>query len=152
MASGLGELFIELGTVGNVQELEKFVKKVREATEAIEKNAKAQNKQENNIQKTIKSFGTIVGAITAATYALNRLTTDLVKNNQAFLNLTRNSNIALSSFQKWDGIGKMFGIENIAERIKEIPNDASAAIAILIYPEYKHKIFVVTNYILIFFD
>ena len=120
MASGLGELFIELGTVGNVQELEKFVKKVREATEAIEKNAKAQNKQENNIQKTIKSFGTIVGAITAATYALNRLTTDLVKNNQAFLNLTRNSNIALSSFQKWDGIGKMFGIENAANQLDSL--------------------------------
>ena len=35
----------------------------------------------------------------------------------------------------------MFGIENIAEKIKKIPNDATAAIAILIYPEYKHKIF-----------
>lgn len=38
-------------------------------------------------------------------------------------------------------IDSMFGIDNIVQRIKNIPNDASAAIAILIYPEYKNKIF-----------
>ena len=38
-------------------------------------------------------------------------------------------------------IDSMFGIDNIAQKIKQIPNDATAAIAILIYPEYKKKIF-----------
>lgn len=120
MASGLGELFIELGTIGDIKELEKFVKKVREGAEAIEKQMKAQDKQTNSLKKTVKGFTAVVGAITAAAYALNRLTNDLVRNNQAILNLTRQSDIALSSFQKWDGIGKMFGIENAAGQLENL--------------------------------
>lgn len=117
---GLGELCIELGTIGDTAQLENFVKKVREAAEAIEKQMKAQDKQTNSLKKTVKGFTAFIGAITAAAYALNMSTNDLVRNNQAFLNLTRQSDIALSSFQKWDGIGKMFGIENAAGQLENL--------------------------------
>lgn len=127
MASGLGELFIELGTIGDTKQLEAFVKKVKEAAGAIEDYGKKQDSNSNGFNKAIasaksyiKSIRGVALAITGALYAINRLTNDLVQNNQAFVNLTRQSDIALTTFQKWDGIGKMFGIEGAANQLESL--------------------------------
>lgn len=127
MASGLGELVIELGTIGDTKQLEAFVKKVKEAASAIEDYGKKQDSNSNGFSKAvasaksyIKSIRGVALAITGALYAINRLTNDLVQNNQAFVNLTRQSDIALTTFQKWDSIGKMFGIEGAANQLENL--------------------------------
>lgn len=193
MAS-LGELFVELGVVGDVKGLEKFAQKAKELEdqyekvsrsiqkqiqwdeklEAIEKkisraqhyvkqatdeetktkaqqtlsifeNRKAQlleakaadeqaEKQAETIKSTekliagkkvlagkiagvVKGLGVFVGALTGAAIALNKLTNELVQSNQAMLNLTRTTDIAQSTFQKWGGIGKMLGVENADQQL-----------------------------------
>lgn len=193
MAS-LGELFIELGVLGDVKGLEKFAQKAKELEEqyekvsravqkqiqwdekleAIEKKiARAQNyvkqatdaetktkaqqtlsifenrkaqlleaksaeeqaeKQAGIIKSTekliagkkalagkiagvVKRIGVFIGAVTAAAIAMNKLTNELVQSNQAMLNLTRTTDIAQSTFQKWGGIGKMLGVENADQQL-----------------------------------
>lgn len=94
--------------------------KVDENTDATEKNTEEKKKQNNEIKKLIRGYLAFVGAITGAFYALNRLTADLAKSNQAMLNLTRNTDIALATFQKWDGLGKLFGIENAEQQLSSL--------------------------------
>jgi hypothetical protein len=129
MASGLGELFIELGTVGDSKELAKFVAKVKEGAEAIEKQMKLQNKASDDNTKGIKrnesGLGGLINkigkykiAIGIAIGFLNKFTNELVKSNQEMLALTRMSDIALSTFNKWDSIGKMFGVEGIGGQLE----------------------------------
>ena len=55
MASGLGELFIELGTVGDSKELAKFVAKVKEGAEAIEKQMKLIKAYDVSVSKPLYS-------------------------------------------------------------------------------------------------
>lgn len=123
--AGLGELFIELGVFADTKELEQAEKRL---TEFVKTGQKAVNKVNDNIkandnfQNKLKGVGTaltaVIGALTAAGYALNRLTNDLVRSNQAMLNLTRTSDISLSTFQKWGSIGKMLGVNNAAQQIE----------------------------------
>lgn len=121
MAGGIGDgLYIELGTIGDTKELEKFVKMCRKTADAIEDATKKQDEHAKSIKKTTEGIAGFVTAIAGAAIALNKLTNDLVKNNQTFLNLTRQSDIALSTFQKWDGIGKIFGIENAANQLENL--------------------------------
>lgn len=165
MAS-LGELFVELGVVGDVKPLEKALGTMKEAVKQIDKEiaankrllrykndlAKATSESEkkiikenfvkeiqkektlneiNSTQKTIqgkkelaskistlvKGIGVFVGALTGAGFALNRLTNELVQSNQAMLNLTRTTDIAQSTFQKWGGIGKLLGVEDADQQL-----------------------------------
>lgn len=124
MSSGLGELFVELGTIGNVKDLEKFVAKVKEGATAIEKHMKlndtATRDTDNSLKGLINRVGRFKVAITAAIYLMNRFTNELVRSNQEFLQLTRQSDIALSTFNKWDSVGKMFGIQNVAGQIESL--------------------------------
>ena len=89
-------------------------------TEATEKNTIERKKQNEEMKKSVQGFIGLVGAITGAITVLNRLTTDLAKSNQAMLNLTRNTDIALSAFQKWDGLGKLFGIDNAEQQLASL--------------------------------
>lgn len=165
--ANLGELFIQLGVIGDIKPLEdalnkakeqialtqtqvkldnaraKALEKIRQATTRADKQriAKAyqtekqlimQKAQEAGINRQITAhkalgqtvgkvatgFAAFIGAVTAAAVAMNKLTNDLVQSNQAFLNLTRTSDIALSTFQKWDNVGKMFGVQNAAQQIE----------------------------------
>lgn len=165
--ANLGELFIQLGVIGDIKPLEdalnktkeqialtqtqvrldnaraKALEKIRQATKRADKQriAKAyqtekqlilQQAQEAGIKRQISAhkalgkevgkvatgFVAFIGAVTAAAVAMNKLTNDLVQSNQAFLNLTRTSDIALSTFQKWDNVGKMFGVQNAAQQIE----------------------------------
>lgn len=166
MAS-LGELFIELGVVGDTKELDialntmketvqavdkqiqktqrliKYHQDLAKATDATEKklinsvfadevnkdkllaqkdalnkNIEANKNLANGIAEVVKGIGAFVTAIAGAAVAVNKLTNDLVKSNQVFLNLTRTSDIALSSFQKWNSIGKMYGVDNAAQQLE----------------------------------
>ena len=166
MAS-LGELFVELGVVGDVKPLEKAIGTMKEAVKQIDNEIKANQRllkylqdiknarndgekatiKENfakEIQKqkmlneidanqkavdgkkefaskiagVVKGVGAFVGALTGAAIALNKFTNDLVESNQAMLNLTRTSDISLKTFQKWDSIGRMFGVQNAAQQIE----------------------------------
>ena len=166
MAS-LGELFVELGVVGDVKPLEKAIGTMKEAVKQIDNEIKANQRllkylqdiknarndgekatiKENfakEIQKqkmlneidanqkavdgkkefaskiagVVKGVGAFVGALTGAAIALNKFTNDLVESNQAMLNLTRTSDISLKTFQKWNSIGRMFGVQNAAQQIE----------------------------------
>lgn len=123
--AGLGELFIELGVFADTKELEQaekrlteFVKTGQKAINKVNENIKANDNFQNKLKDVVKGVGAVIGALTAAGYALNRLTNDLVQSNQAMLNLTRTSDISLSTFQKWGSIGKMLGVNNAAQQLE----------------------------------
>lgn len=165
----IGEIFIQLGVVGDVEPLKKAIRTMKEAVKQIDNEIKAnqrllkylqdiknaRNASEKALirknfaneikkqkivdeidanQKTIdgkkelaskmagvvKGVGLFVGALTGAAIALNKLTNDLVASNQAMLNLTRTTDIAQSTFQKWGGIGKMLGVENADQQLADL--------------------------------
>lgn len=120
MASSLGELFIELGVFADTKELEQFEKKLKKVNDSIKKTSKETEKTNKNIKSFIKSFAGVITAVTGAYIALNKLTNSLVAQNQEFLNLTRNSTLALSTFQKWNNVGRMFGVKNAAQQIANL--------------------------------
>lgn len=163
----LGELFVELGVVGDVKPLEKAIGTMKEAIKQIDNEIKAnqrllkylqdiknaRNTSEkalikenfaNEIKKqkmldeidanqkavdgkkefaskiagVVKGVGAFVGVITGAAVALNKFTNDIVQTNQAMLDLTRTTDIALGTFQKWGSIGKMLGVENADQQLE----------------------------------
>lgn len=154
MAS-LGELFIELGVVGDTKELDKALNTMKETIKAVDKqiqqsqqlrryreqlanatgksekdaikdefalatkkNIEANEELKNNIAGFVKGITDFITAVSGAIGAVNKLTNQLVQSNQAFLNLTRTSDISLDTFQKWDSVGKMLGVQNAAQQIE----------------------------------
>lgn len=120
MASSLGELFIELGVFADTKELQQFEDKLKKVNDSMKKTSKESSKTNKNIKGFIKNVRNVALAISGAIYALNRMTNTLVQNNQEFLNLIRNSDIALSSFQKWNNVGRMFGVKNAAQQLASL--------------------------------
>lgn len=163
----LGELFVELGVVGDVKPLEKTIGTMKEAVKQIDNEIKANQRllkylqdiknarnasekaliKENfvneikkqkmldeidanqkavdgkkalasNIAGVVKGVGALVGALTGAAIAMNKFTNDLVESNQAMLDLTRTTDIALGTFQKWVSIGKMLGVNNVDQQLE----------------------------------
>lgn len=118
MAS-LGELFIELGVLGDDEGAKKVAKAIDETIDKAKEYAKQQKQQEKqeqnnakssgNLAKNIKNvaagLGGVITAVSGAVFALNKLAESLVQQNQQWINLTRNSDIALSTFQKWGQVG-----------------------------------------------
>lgn len=117
MATSLGELFIELGIFADTKELKDFEQKLRQISEKIEKTGKKTEKTSMSLKKFVKGLAGVATAISGAIYAITRLTDSLIANNQEFLNLTRNSDISLSTFQKWNNVGRMFGVKNAAQQL-----------------------------------
>ena len=131
MAS-IGELFIELGVFGDDKDAKKVAKALDEVIEKAKKAAKALEKQEkqteslgsksNKTAKAIavacKNIGALITAIAGAVVALNKMADSLVQQNQYWVNLIRNSDIALETYQKWGQIGyaldKSLGMEGAA--------------------------------------
>ena len=120
MASSLGELFIELGVFADTKELEQFEKKLKNVNDSIKKTSKETSKTNKNIKGFIKSVAGVITAVTGAIYALNKFTNSLVAQNQEFLNLIRNSDIALGTFQKWNNVGRMLGVKNAAQQLASL--------------------------------
>lgn len=123
----LGELFVQIGAIGNSKEVKAFGNAVKKAGDAIDKYDRKFNKAKesaNNTTFALKgTIGAIVGVATAAAgayWALDKLTDSLVKQNIQWLNLTRQSDIALATFQKWGTIGKIVGVENAAQQIESL--------------------------------
>ncbi len=116
----LGELVIELGVIGDTKKLEVLNVKLKEAGKTAQETAEKFKKTDNGVKTFIKSVGAIAGAIAAAAVAINKLTDDLVRSNQSLLDLTRTTDIAQSSFQKWGSIGKMLGIENADQQLASL--------------------------------
>lgn len=73
-----------------------------------------------NIAGVVKGIGVFVGALTGAAVVINKFTNSLVESNQAMLDLTRTTDIAQSTFQKWGGIGKMLGVENADQQLASL--------------------------------
>lgn len=122
---GLGELFIELGIFADTKELEaaekklnNFIKTGQKAAQKINDNIQANDQFQNKLKTVARGVAGVVTALVGAGVALNKFTNDLVQSNQAMLNLTRTSDISLSTFQKWNGIGKMLGVNNAAQQLE----------------------------------
>lgn len=123
----LGELFVQIGTIGNSKAIKEFGNAVKKAGKAIDDYDKKFKKSQNSAQgmaTTLKgTLGAVLGvasAVALAYGALDRLTDSLAKNNLQWLNLTRQSDIALSTFQKWGTIGKIVGVDNAAQQLESL--------------------------------
>lgn len=119
----IGELFIELGVVGNPEQVEKFNKKIKETAKSMDLTLKSTIKANGGIQDLEKGFKTFIATVKAlpVLWVINQLanlTTELTQTNQAMLDLTRTSDIALGKFQKWGSIGKMLGVENADQQLE----------------------------------
>ena len=122
MAS-IWELFIELGVVGDPEQVEKFYKKIKETAKSMDLTVKSAVKTSNGLQDLEKGFRALTtalktSAIIGAIKTLDTLTNSLVESNQAMLDLTRTTDIAQGTFQKWNNIGKMLGVENAAQQLE----------------------------------
>lgn len=120
MAGSLGELFVELGVFADTKELKDFETKLKKVSKTMQETSSKNNKLQKGLNGLVQGLATIVSAVAGATIALSKLTDSLVSSNQEFLNLTRTSDIALSTFQKWDNVGKMFGVRNAAQQIQHL--------------------------------
>ena len=120
MASSLGELFVELGVFADTKELKAFEEKLQQVSKKMDETGKNTKKTNNDFQNFIKSVRNTALAISGAIYTINRLTQSLIESNQHFLNLTRTSDIALSTFQKWDNVGRMFGVKNASQQLENL--------------------------------
>lgn len=123
----LGELFVQIGAIGNSKEVKAFGEAVKKAGKAIDdydkklkKGQETGNKATASIKGTVGAILGIAGAVAGAYYALDRLTNSLAKQNLQWLNLTRQSDIALSTFQKWGTIGKIVGVDNAAQQLENL--------------------------------
>lgn len=116
----LGELFVELGVVGNTEQVEKFNKKIKETAKSMDLTLKSTIKTNDGVVNFVKGIAGFIGAITGAAIAVNKFTNDLVSSNQAMLDLTRTTDIAQGTFQKWGSIGKMLGVENADQQLASL--------------------------------
>lgn len=121
----IGELFIELGVVGNPEQVEKFNKKIKETAKSMDLTLKSAIKANGGLQdleKGFKAFTTALktSAIIGVIKTIDTLTQSLVSSNQAMLDLTRTSDIALGTFQKWGSIGKMLGVNNVEQQLASL--------------------------------
>lgn len=116
----IGELFIELGVVGNPEQVEAFNKKIKNLAKDMDLTLKSSVKANKGINDFVKGVAGSVTALTGAAIAMNKFTNDLVRSNQAMLDLTRTTDIAQSTFQKWGGIGKMLGVENADQQLASL--------------------------------
>ncbi len=119
----IGELFIELGVVGNPEEVEKFNKKIKETAKSMDLTVKNAVKTNSGIKDLEKGFKTFIATVKAlpVLWVINQLanlTTELTRTNQAMLDLTRTSDISLGTFQKWGSIGKMLGVNNVEQQLE----------------------------------
>lgn len=122
-----GELFVALGAIGNSKEVQAFGNAVNKAGKAIDDFDKKQAKTETgskNVTLGIKGIvGATLGLVTAvagAYFALDRLTDSLAKQNQQWLLMAQQSDIAMSTLQKWDTIGKITGVEGVGQQLESL--------------------------------
>lgn len=123
----IGELFVQIGAIGNSKEVKAFGNAVKKAGDSLDKFDKqfklAQSGAKGMAGSVLGATGAvlgILGAVALAYNAMDRLTESLAKQNLQWLNLTRQSDIALSTFQKWGVIGKIVGVDNAAQQLENL--------------------------------
>lgn len=123
----IGDLFVQIGAIGNSKEVKAFGEAVKKAGKAIDDFDKKQAKTETGSGKLNVSLGSatmkfvgIVGAVAGAYYALDRLTESLAKQNQQWLLMANQSDMAMSTLQKWDTIGKIVGIDGVGQQVQSL--------------------------------
>lgn len=113
----LGELFIELGVVGDVKPL-------KDALKTLKGSVKETNKQAQANIGVAKSIGLIITGVIASIAAVDRMTNSLVRNNQTWVNFTRQTDLSLKSLQKYSGVAslldKSLGMEGAAGSIEQL--------------------------------
>ena len=125
--NSIGELFVELGAIGNSKEVKAFAQAVKKAGKAIDDFEKKQKKNNDgsakaniNLGKVVKTLTGFVGVVASAYWALDRLTEGLAKQNQQWLLLANQSDLAMSTLQKWETVGKIVGIDNVGAQIQSL--------------------------------
>ena len=103
--------------IEEAQAAEQNAASMKEEANKIQANAKALKAKEAAAAEVVRGLAGFIGAVAAAAFAINKLTNDLIKSNQAMVNLTRTTDIAQSTFQRWGNIGKMLGVENADQQL-----------------------------------
>lgn len=123
----IGELFVQIGAIGNNKEVKTFGNAVQKVGKIIDdydkklqKVLKSGDKTGLSIKGTVGAILGIAGAVAGAYYALDKLTDSLSKDNLQWLNFTRQTDMALSTFQKWGTIGKIVGVDNAAQQLENL--------------------------------
>lgn len=120
----LGELVVELGIKGNIKPLQDAINKTKQLTEKEKELAQTKAKVAQQIDKGIRAFRNITASITASIWAINKLSDALLNNNQHWINLLRQSNITLESFQKYGQVANILdrslGIENATQSLQSL--------------------------------
>lgn len=101
-----------------LQTAKKAAQAARAELDANQEEIDKKKEMAKKIAGVVKGVTGFVTALVGAGIALNKFTNDLVASNQTMLDLTRTTDIALETFQKWDGIGKMLGVENAAQQLE----------------------------------
>ena len=94
MAS-IGELFIELGVVGDTKQVEKYNKKIKEVANSMDLTVKSAIKANGGLENLAKGFQAFTTALKTSAVigvikTIDTLTQSLVQTNQAMLDLTSN--------------------------------------------------------------
>lgn len=100
------EIIAEKEQIKTAIEKERLLAKQDKLQELRDKRAeKAAEKRNKKIIEFSEGIAGLITAVGAAIFALDKLTQSLVNQNQYWINLTRNSDIALSTYQKWGQVG-----------------------------------------------
>lgn len=125
----LGELFIELGVVGDEEQIKKYDKKVKELAKDMDLTVKSAIKAKSgfkSLEDGIKIFKNVfkLASVKLAIDSINKLTNALISNNQAWVNVTRQTDLSLKSLQKYAGVAslldKSLGMEGAAASIADL--------------------------------
>lgn len=114
----LGELFIQLGVVGDTKQVKEFDKKVKELAKDMNLTLKSTEGLNKGIGTFVKGIASAGAALIGTVAALDRMINSLTKSNQSWINLTRTTDISLKTFQKWGNIGKLLGVDNAAQQLE----------------------------------
>lgn len=123
----IGELLVRIGAIGDSKKVKDFQKAVRDAGKAIENfDKKTDNSGEKakvwgkKIGGALTVLGSAVGIISSTYIALDKLTSSLTEQNLRWINLAKQTNIAIETFQKWDNIGKVSGVRDLSNQVADL--------------------------------
>lgn len=105
-------------------ELGEEVEHHKEAAAALKNKASAAGEVVGKIAQIGKAFLGVIASITGVVYAMNRMTDALTTNNQAWINLTRQTNLALETLQGYAAVAnildKTLGMQGAAQGMADL--------------------------------
>lgn len=124
MAGTVGEIFIQLGVEGDARKIEEFAKKTKDLSKQIGVTLKQQTKANDNFSKMIRNLRRVAVATSVAILAIEKLTQNLIKDNQAWLNFQNQTDLTISKLQGYAGVASLFdktlGIHGAAGSIQQL--------------------------------